>query len=213
MTSFVWSRNMQELKAEKPIESPSDNPVIRLMGRLKDEGFSTDQSEDDWKNFGEIIFRRNEKISFASGETVFIFTRVSDLNDRILRQTSDSVVNTYKAKKPVEKALSVLQSITVYHCLVATGDQPHNDLLTNYVTRSGGATFIPVVFVPEINQVIYPDVEEKVGSVRPRIEYLQYLLGERRENVNMHRQTVQAFYISIAVLAVLLLAIAFSFIH
>jgi len=204
---------MQELKAEKPIESPSDNPVIRLMGRLKDEGFSTDQSEDDWKNFGEIIFSRNEKISFASGETVFIFTRVSDLNDRILRQTSDSVVNTYKAKKPVEKALSVLQSITVYHCLVATGDQPHNDLLTNYVTRSGGATFIPVVFVPEINQVIYPDVEEKVGSVRPRIEYLQYLLGERRESVNMHRQTVQAFYISIAVLAVLLFAIAFSFIH
>ena len=213
MTSFVWSKNMQELKAEKPTESPSENPVIRLMGRLKVEGFSTDQSEDDWQNFGEIIYRRNEKIAFARGETVFIFTRVSDLNDRILRQTSDSVVNTYKAKKPVEKALSVLQSITVYHCLVATGDQPHNDLLTNYVTRSGGATFIPVVFVPEINQVIYPDVEEKVGSVRPRIEYLQYLLGERRENVNMHRQTVQAFYISIAVLAVLLLAIAFSFIH
>jgi hypothetical protein len=204
---------MQELKAEKPTESPTENPVIRLMGRLKAEGFSTDQSEDDWQNFGEIIYSRNEKISFASGETVFIFTRVSDLNDRILRQTSDSVVNTYKAKKPVEKALSVLQSITVYHCLVATGDQPHNDLLTNYVTRSGGATFIPVVFVPDINQVIYPDVEEKVGSVRPRIEYLQYLLGERRESVNMHRQTVQAFYISIAVLAVLLFAIAFSFIH
>jgi hypothetical protein len=204
---------MQELKAEKPIESPAENPVIRLMGRLKKEGFTTDQSEDDWENFGEIIYSRDEKISFASGETVFIFTRVSDLNDRILRQTSDSVVNTYKAKKPVEKALSVLQSITVYHCLVATGDQPHNDLLTNYVTRSGGATFIPVVFVPDINQVIYPDVEEKVGSVRPRIEYLQYLLGERRESVNMHRQTVQAFYISIAVLAVLLFAIAFSFIH
>ena len=138
---------------------------------------------------------------------------MTDLNDRILRQTSDSIVNTYKAKKPLEKAMSVLQSITVYHCLVATGDQPHNDLLTNYVTRSGGATFIPVVFVPEINQVIYPDVEEKVGSVRPRIEYLQYLLGERRETANMHRQTVQAFYISIAVLAVLLFAIAFSFIH
>ena len=204
---------MQELKAEKPIESPSDDPVARLIGRLKAEGFSTDQSEDDWKNFGEIIYSRDEKISFARGETVFIFTRVTDLNDRILRQTSDSVVNTYKAKRPVEKALSVLQSITVYHCLVATGDQPHNDLLTNYVTRSGGATFIPVVLVPDINQVIYPDVEEKVGSVRPRIEYLQYLLGERRESVNMHRQTIQAFYISIAVLAVLLFAIAFSFVH
>jgi len=205
---------MQELKAEKPIESPSDSdPVTRLMARLVREGFSTDQPEEDWRKFGEIIYSREEKISFARGETVFIFTRVTDLNDRILRQTSDSIVNTYKAKKPLEKAMSVLQSITVYHCLVATGDQPHNDLLTNYVTRSGGATFIPVVFVPEINQVIYPDVEEKVGSVRPRIEYLQYLLGERRETANMHRQTVQAFYISIAVLAVLLFAIAFSFIH
>jgi hypothetical protein len=205
---------MQELKAEKPIESPSDSdPVTRLMARLIREGFTTDQPEEDWRKFGEIIYSREEKISFAKGETVFIFTRVTDLNDRILRQTSDSIVNTYKAKKPLEKAMSVLQSITVYHCLVATGDQPHNDLLTNYVTRSGGATFIPVVFVPEINQVIYPDVEEKVGSVRPRIEYLQYLLGERRETANMHRQTVQAFYISIAVLAVLLFAIAFSFIH
>jgi hypothetical protein len=205
---------MQELKAEKPIESPSDSdPVTRLMARLVSEGFTTDQPEEDWRKFGEIIYSREEKISFAKGETVFIFTRVTDLNDRILRQTSDSIVNTYKAKKPLEKAMSVLQSITVYHCLVATGDQPHNDLLTNYVTRSGGATFIPVVFVPEINQVIYPDVEEKVGSVRPRIEYLQYLLGERRETANMHRQTVQAFYISIAVLAVLLFAIAFSFIH
>ncbi|PYQ34670.1 MAG: hypothetical protein DMF57_05535 [Acidobacteria bacterium] len=205
---------MQELKAEKPIESPSDSdPVTRLMARLVSEGFTTDQPEEDWRKFGEIIYSREEKISVAKGETVFIFTRVTDLNDRILRQTSDSIVNTYKAKKPLEKAMSVLQSITVYHCLVATGDQPHNDLLTNYVTRSGGATFIPVVFVPEINQVIYPDVEEKVGSVRPRIEYLQYLLGERRETANMHRQTVQAFYISIAVLAVLLFAIAFSFIH
>ena len=205
---------MQELKAEKPIESPSDSdPVTRLMARLVSEGFTTDQPEEDWRKFGEIIYSREEKISVAKGETVFIFTRVTDLNDRILRQTSDSIVNTYKAKKPLEKAMSVLQSITVYHCLVAIGDQPHNDLLTNYVTRSGGATFIPVVFVPEINQVIYPDVEEKVGSVRPRIEYLQYLLGERRETANMHRQTVQAFYISIAVLAVLLFAIAFSFIH
>ena len=58
---------MQELKAEKPTESPAENPVIRLMGRLKAEGFSTDQGEDDWENFGEIIYSRNEKISFASG--------------------------------------------------------------------------------------------------------------------------------------------------
>ena len=202
---------MQELRAEKPPESPADSdPVTRLMARLQEEGFTTDQSLEEWKDFGEIIFRRAEQISFASGETVFIFTRVPELNERILRQTSQGVVNTYKAKSPVQKALSVLQSTTVYHCLVAEGDQPHNEMLDIFVTRSGGATFIPVVFVPDINQVLYPNLEEKVGSVRPRVEYLQYLLGERRETVNMHRSTVQAFYISVGVVAVLLIAIVVS---
>ena len=205
---------MLELKAEKPTESPAGtDPVTRLMERLRQEGFTTDQNEEDWENFGEIIFRRDEKISVATGETVFIFTRVSELTERLLRQSAESVVNTYSAKKPVDKALSVLQSTTVYHCLVATGDQPHSDLLTRYVTRQGGATFIPVIFVPEINQVVYPDVEEKVGSVRPRIEYLKYLIGERREPVNMHRQTVQAFYVSLGVVAVLVLAVIASFIR
>ncbi|MDQ6801679.1 MAG: hypothetical protein M3041_12655 [Acidobacteriota bacterium] len=205
---------MQELKAEKPIESPDGtDPVTRLMGRLREEGFTTDQSPDEWTSFGEIIFARPEKISIARGETIFIFTRVSELNDRILRQTAESVVNTYRARRPMQKALAVLQSTTVYHCLVAEGDQPHNDSLTNYVTRSGGATFIPVIFVPEINQVIYPDVEEKVASVRPRVEYLQFLLGERRDNVNMHRMTIQAFYISLAVVVLLLIAVGFSFIR
>ncbi len=205
---------MLELKAEKPTESPAgSDPVTRLIQRLREEGFTTDQNEDDWANFGEIIYRRTEKISVARGETVFIFTRVTDLNERLLRQTAESVVNTYKAKKVMDKALTVLQSTTVYHCLVATGDQPHNDLLTSYVTRTGGATFIPVIIVPDINQVIYPDVEEKVGSVRPRVEYLKYLIGERRDTVNMHRQTVQAFYISLGVVALLVLAVVASFIR
>jgi hypothetical protein len=205
---------MHELKAEKPPESPADSdPATRLMARLAEEGFTTDLTEEDWKNYGEIIYRRAEKISFASGETIFIFTRVRDLNERILRQTSDSVVNSYKARSVSGKALSVLQSTTVYHCLVAEGDQPHNDLLTGYVTRAGGATFIPVIIVPDINQVIYPDLEEKVASVRPRVEYLQYLLGERRETVDMHRPTVQAMWVSVGVVLVLLLAIAVSFIH
>jgi len=205
---------MQELKAEKPIESPEGtDPVTRLMERLREEGFTTDQSLDEWTNFGEIIFARPEKISFAAGETIFIFTRVHDLNERILRQTSDSVVNAYKARSAAGKALSVLQSTTVYHCLVADGDQPHNDLLTGYVTRAGGATFIPVIIVPEINQVIYPDLEEKVASVRPRVEYLQYLLGERRETVDMHRPTVQAMWVSLGVVLVLLLLIAVSLFH
>ncbi len=205
---------MQELKAEKPPESPSDSdPASRLMARLAEEGFTTDLTSDDWRRYGEIIFRRSEKISFAAGETVFIFTRVHDLNERILRQTSESVVNAYKARSAAGKALSVLQSTTIYHCLVASGDQPHNDLLTGYVTRAGGATFIPVIIVPEINQVVYPDLEEKVASVRPRVEYLQYLLGERREMVDMHRPTVQAMWVSLAVVLVLILLIVVSLFH
>jgi hypothetical protein len=205
---------MQELKAEKPPESPADSdPASRLMARLVEEGFTTDLTEEDWRSYGEIIYRRAEKISFAAGETIFIFTRVHDLNERILRQTSESVVNSYKARSLGGKALSVLQSTTVYHCLVTDGDQPHNDLLTGYVTRAGGATFIPVIIVPDINQVVYPDLEEKVASVRPRIEYLQYLLGERRETVNMHRPTVQAMWVSVGVVLLLLLAIAVSLIH
>jgi hypothetical protein len=205
---------MQELKAEKPPESPAgSDPAGRLMARLVEEGFTTDLSDEDWRNYGEIIYRRPEKISFASGETIFIFTRVRDLNEKILHQTSESVVNAYKARGIAGKALSVLQSMTVYHCLVAEGDQPHNDLLTGYVTRAGGATFIPVIIVPEINQVIYPNLEEKVASVRPRIEYLQYLLGERRETVDMHRPTIHAMWISLAVIIVLLLAIVVSMIH
>ena len=164
--------------------------------------------------YGEVIFKRDEKISIAAGETVFIFTRIPDLNERILRQTSDAVVHTYAAKSLQGKALSVLQSTTVFHCLVCTTDQPYSELLDNYVIRRGGATFIPVIMVPAINQALYPQLEERVGSVRPRIDYLQYLLGERREPVNMHRMTVQAFYVSLAVVAVLLVAIGFSmFVH
>ncbi|HEY2324464.1 MAG TPA: hypothetical protein VGJ82_16510 [Thermoanaerobaculia bacterium] len=204
---------MQELKAEKPTESPAGtNVVTRLMARLAEEGFTTDQSPEEWEEFGEIIFKRNEKISIAAGETVFIFTRIPELNDRILRQTSDAVVHTYTAKSIQQKALSVLQSTTVYHCLVCTTEQPYSEMLDNYVIRRGGATFIPVILVPEINQALYPMLEEGVGTVRPRIDYLQYLLGERREPVNMHRTTVQAFYVSIAVVALLLVAIGFSFV-
>ena len=202
---------MQELKAEKPTESPAgSDPVSRLMQRLRQEGFQSDQGEEGLAEFGEVIFTRPEKISLARGETVFIFTRVPELNERVLRQTSASVVNTYRAKSGAQKALSVLQSTTVYHCLVTTTDQPHNETLNTFITRSGGATVIPVVIVPDINQVLYPNLEEKIGSYRPRVEYLQYLLGERRETVNMHRQTVQAFWIAIAVVVLILAAIALS---
>jgi len=154
---------------------------------------------------------RPEKLPIVAGETVFIFTRIPELNPRILRQTSDAVVHTYRAQTVTQKALSVLQSTTVFHCLVATSDQPHNESLVEYITRSGGATFIPVVIIPGINEVLYPNLEEKVGVMRPRVEYLQYLLGERRETVDMHKPTIQAMWVSLAVVALLLVAVVFSF--
>ena len=204
---------MQELKAEKPIESPEgSDPVLRLMAVLAEEGFTTEQGPEWWDEYGETIYRREEKLPLTRGETVFIFTRVEDVNERLLRQTSDSVVQTYGARSIAGKALSVLQSTTVYHCLVCTTDSPHNEPLSEFITRRSGATFIPVVIVPGINEVLYPNVEEKVGVMRPRIEYLQYLLGERREKVDMHRPTIQAMWVSAGVLALLLLAVIFSFV-
>jgi len=193
-------------------ETESD-VVTRLMERLRAEGFTTNQDPAEWEQFGEIIFSRAEKISIAAGETIFIFTRIPELNERVLRQTSESVVNTYKAKTPSEKALSVLQSTTVFHCLVVEKDQPYSEILDEYVTRAGGATFIPVVMVPEINQVLYPQLDERLGTVKPRVEYLQYLLSERRDPVNMHRPTVHAFYVSLGVVLLLLIAVIFSFVH
>lgn len=204
---------MQELKAEKPPESPEgSDPVLRLMAVLAEEGFTTEQGPEWWDEYGETIYRRTEKLPLTTGETVFIFTRVPDVNERILRQTSDSVVHTYGARSVAGKALSVLQSTTVYHCLVVTADTPHNENLADYITRSGGATFIPIVIVPGINEVLYPNLEEKVGVLRPRVEYFQYLLGERRDKVDMHKPTVQAMWVSAAVVALLLVAVIFSFV-
>jgi len=204
---------MQELKAEKPPESPEgSDPVLRLMSRLGEEGFTTEQGPEWWDEYGEVIYRRDETLPMTKGETIFIFTRVDEMNDRMLRQTSESVVHTYRAKNPLQVALSVLQSTTVYHCLVVKGDSPHNEALDAYITRRGGATFIPVIIVPAINEVVYPNLEDKVGVIKPRVEYLQYLLGERRESVNMHKPTVQAMWISAAVVLLLLLAVIFSFV-
>jgi hypothetical protein len=204
---------MQELKAEKPPESPEgSDPVLRLMERLGDEGFTTEQGPEWWEEYGEVIYRREERLPLTKGETVFIFTRVDEMNEKILRQTSESVVHTYRAKNPLQMALSVLQSTTVYHCLVVSGDTPQKEKLDAYITRRGGATFIPVIIIPAINEVVYPQVEDKVGVIRPRVEYLQYLLGERRETVNMHRTTIQAMWISLAVVLVLIAAIVFSFV-
>jgi hypothetical protein len=202
---------MQELKAEKPPESPAgSDPVLRLMARLVEEGFTTEQGPEWWDDYGETIYRRQEYLPLVEGETIFIFTRVRDVNERILRQTSDAVVHTYGARSFLAKALAVLQATTVYHCLVCTADSPHNEPLAEYISRQGGATFIPVVIVPGINEVLYPNLEDKIGVLRPRVEYLQYLLGERREPVNMHKPTVQAMWVSAAVILVVLVAVIFS---
>lgn len=202
---------MQELKADKPLESPvGSDPVLRLMARLGEEGFTTEQGPEWWEDYGETIYRRQEKLPLTEGETIFIFTRVRDVNERILRQTSDAVVHTYGARSFLAKALAVLQATTVYHCLVCTTDSPHNEPLAEYISRQGGATFIPVVIVPGINEVLYPNLEDKIGVLRPRVEYLQYLLGERREPVDMHKPTVQAMWVSAAVMLVLIVAVIFS---
>lgn len=204
---------MQRLKAEKPAESTEGSDcVLRLIDRLGEEGFTTEHGPEEWDEYGEMIYRRPEKLPLTSGETVFIFTRLPDLNERVLRRSSENVVQTYSARNPAQKALSVLQSTTVYHCLVTESEQPHNEMLSEYVTRSFGATFIPVVMVPAINQVLYPQLEEKIGTIRPRVEYLQYLLGERRDPVNMHQSTVQAFWASVAFVGILALLIILSLI-
>jgi hypothetical protein len=192
-------------------ESPADSdPVLRLVNVLAAEGFTTDTDDEEWQTYGERIYRREEKISLARGETIFILTEVPDINEKIIRQAVDGVSNTYRAKSLSQKALSVLQSTTVYLCLISRSETPYGEMLNDYITRQGGATIIPIIILPEINQVLYPNLEEKVGSIRPRVEYFQYLLGERRTAVNMHRQTVQAFYLSAALLLLLVVAVGFS---
>lgn len=194
-----------------PLESSADSdPVLRLVNVLVAEGFTPDTDEQEWQTYGERIYRREEKISLARGETIFILTEVPDINEKIIRQAVESVSNTYRAKSPSQKALSVLQSTTVYLCLISRSETPYGETLNDYITRQGGATIIPIIILPEINQVLYPNLEEKVGSIRPRVEYFQYLLGERRTTVNMHRQTVQAFYVSAALLLLLIVAVGFS---
>jgi hypothetical protein len=196
-----------------PTESPSNSdPVSRLIRVLTEEGFTAPIDDENWREYGEIIYRRDERISLARGETIFILTEVPEVNEKIIRQAVDGVTNTYRAKNPAQKALSVLQSTTVYVCLISRADVPHNDLLNPFITRAGGATIIPVIIVPDINQVVYPSIEEGLGTTRPRIQYLQHVLGERRDTVDIHRNTIHAFYISAALLVVLVVAVVFSFV-
>jgi hypothetical protein len=191
------------------ISSPTDtiiehDPVSRLVRRLADEGFVT-LSEDE--EHGERIYRREEKVLFAPGETVFHLIDFPQLDEKTLDQAIETIANLYRARGAGQKALSVFQTRTVYVCIIARNESPHYESLGRFVTIAGGAILIPVVIVPEINQVVYPVIsgERRAGTILPRVQYLQYLLGERIEPVAMHRQTVRTFWFSAAIVGVLLL--------
>jgi hypothetical protein len=197
------------VKALRPKESPEDpDPVSRMVRVLREEGFTPMTPEEESQQYGERIYRRQEKILFTEGETVFVLVDFPQFSEKVLAQAIDGVANLFKARSSKQKILSVFQSNTVYVCIVARHESAHSESLTRYVSKVGGSVVIPVVIVPEINQVVYPLVEEKkIGPVQPRLEYLQYVLGERREPVNIHKQTVRTFYISLGLVGILLLGI------
>ena len=202
---------MAQARTHIPAESPSDSdPLSRLISVLTEEGFASMHDDEDWSAFGEKVYRREEKVVFARGETVFIFIDHPTVNDKIMRQAVDGLTNLFRARSGKDKALSVFQTRTVYVCFVSRTEMPMSTAIEKYITSAGGAVLIPVIIVPEINQVVYPAVDEIVGSIKPRIEYLQYLLGEKFENVNIHKQTVQTFYVSIAIVVIVVLGILLS---
>lgn len=201
-------------RAVKPPESPTDSdPVTRLLGVLEREGFRS-MSEDDGglAALGERVYHRAEKVSFVRGETVFVLIDFPALTEKVLSQAMDGITNLFKAKRRADKALSFFQPTTVYVCIIARSESPHTASLNRYISTAGGAIIIPVIVIPDINQVVYPSVEEKVGgTVRPRVEFLQYVLGERREAVEIHQKTVRTFYVSLAFVSVLLIAAVVTF--
>jgi len=202
---------MSTTKAVKPAESPGDSdPFSRLVEALVREGFTTTNEESEWKERGEKIYRRRERVLFARGETVFVFIAYPEFSERILKQAVEGITHLHTAKGALEKAMTVFQTTTVYVCIVAQEETPHNESLGRYISKIGGAIVIPVILIPEINQVVYPASDEKLGIVRPRIEYLQYLIGERRDAPNMHRQTLQTFWASAGIVALIALALVFS---
>lgn len=191
------------IRISKPLETLEDHdPVSRLVARLAEQGF-TPVSDDDEH---ERIFSRPEKVLFVDGETVFHLIDFPFLDEKTLAQAIETIANLYRARGVADKALSVFQTRTVFVCIIARNESPHYESLSRFVTIAGGAILIPVVIVPEINQVVYPVVtgERRAGTIEPRIQYLQFLLGERIEPVEMHRHTVRTFWISAAVVGVLL---------
>ncbi len=197
---------MEKAKTVKPAESPGDPDLVsRLLRVLEEEGFKPLTEEEHWADAGERVFRREEKVLFVGGETVFILIDYPALDEKIVAQAVAGLTNFYRARTRTDKALSVFQPRTIFVCIIAQNESPHYASLNRYVTSAGGAVIVPVIIVPAINQVVYPLYDEKVGSVRPRIDYLRYVLGERREKIDMHRRTIHTFYASAAFLTILLI--------
>jgi len=197
---------MQTAKSEKPPESPTEDPLARLVRVLESEGYVAMQDEEEFLAYGERIFRRKERVLFAEGETVFVLKDYPSLDEKVLQQAMESSTKLFRARSGKDKALSVLQTTTVYVCIIARSGTPHNAQLGRFIETVGGAVIVPVVIVPDINQVVYPTIDEKIGSTKTRIEYLQYLLGERRDAVNIHKKTVQAFYVFLGIAGSIALA-------
>jgi hypothetical protein len=198
---------MPTTKTAKPSESTIDSdPLSRLIAILRKEGFTSLDENEGWEDFGERIYHRTEKILFVKGETVFVILDYPELDEIVLRKSVDRVAQMFSARSRKERIFSVLQATTVYVCIVTRNELPSTANLGRYVSTGGGAVLIPVIIVPEINQVVYPHLEEKIGTVRPRVEYLQYLIGERRDPVRIHAQTIRTFYVSIGVVAFLAIA-------
>jgi hypothetical protein len=198
---------MQTTTAVKPPEAPQSDPVARLITTLEREGFTPLHGDDEPVEGGELVFHRTDHVSFVHGETVFVLIDFPVLTEKVLSQAIEGQTNLFKAKRRADKALSVFQPTTVYVCLVARNESPHTAALNRYIQNTGGAIVIPVILVPEINQVVYPTIDEKgIGPLPSRIEFLQYILGERRDPVNLHRNTLRTFYASLGFVGLLLIA-------
>jgi hypothetical protein len=198
--------------ATLPIESPPGDPLTRLIDALEQNGFQPLHEDEAWQAFGEKVFLRSEKVLIVNGETIFLFIEHDSLTDKILRQAMESLSQLFRARHRSDRALSVFQSRTVYVCFISRNEIPLDVNVSRYTSSAGGAVLVPVIIVPDINQVIYPLTEERIGGIKPRIEYLQYLIGERFESTNIHRQTVQAIYFAGGIALIIVVGIILSFV-
>lgn len=203
------------LTTTRPTESPEEpSPLERLRHALQSEGFEQYGEEDDWSALGEQVWHRPEKVLFATGETVFVIIEHPEVSQKIIDQAVEGITQLFRARTGSRRALSVLQTTTVYVVLAAETGAPHHAVMEDYLAVAGGVVVIPVVMLPEVNLVRYPDATElrKGSPVRVRIEYLRYLLGERTEDVSIHRGTVATFWIVAGVVLFLLVAAILAFI-